>query len=95
MEDLPHVVPNAIKALPADLEDRLSFATQDFLQPQAVGKTADAVLLRWVLHNWHDVYCERILRALIPVLKPGTKVLIYEYVLDDAPVLDQAGRFGL
>ena len=95
VEDLPHVVPNATKALPTDLKDRLSFTVQDFLQPQAVGKTADAILLRWVLHNWHDVYCAQILRALIPVLKSGTKILIYEYVLDDAPVLDQAGRFGL
>lgn len=95
VEDLPHVVPNATKALPAELSSRLSFVVQDFLQPQAVERTADAVLLRWVLHNWHDVYCERILRALIPVLKAGSKVLIYEYVLDDAPVLDQTGRFGL
>ena len=95
VEDLPHVIPNAIKALPTELQDRFSFEVQDFLQPQAVGKTADVVLLRWVLHNWHDIYCKQILRALIPVLKPGTKVLIYEYILDDAPVLDQAGRFGL
>ena len=95
VEDLPHVVPNAIEALPTELNDRVSFTVQDFLQPQAVGKIADVVLLRWVLHNWHDVYCEQILRALIPVLKPGTKLLIYEYVLDEGPVLDQAGRFGL
>ncbi|RMZ91143.1 hypothetical protein DV736_g1598, partial [Chaetothyriales sp. CBS 134916] len=95
VEDLPYVVSNAIKALPAELQDRISFTVQDFLEPQVVGKTADAVLMRWVLHNWHDVYCVQILRALIPVFKPGTKVLLYEYVLEDSPVLDQASRFGM
>lgn len=99
VQDLPHVVPGATQALPEEFKGRISFQVQDFLKPQpavsADQPAADAVLLRWVLHNWHDAYCVQILRALIPALKPGAKILVYEYVLDDAPVLDQSGRFGL
>jgi hypothetical protein len=50
----------------------------DFFEPQTV--VADIYLLRWILHNWSDKHCVRILRALTPALKPGARIVINEDV---------------
>jgi hypothetical protein len=47
----------------------------DFFTPQVV-KDADVYLYRWIFHNWGDDQSVEILRAAIPALKPGAKVLI-------------------
>lgn len=95
VQDLPHVVPAAREDLPAELQGRVEFEVHSFLEPQASEDPApDAFLLRWVLHDWPDAYSVRILRALVPAMRPGARVLIYEYVLADEPVTDLAGRFG-
>ncbi|KAL8805329.1 MAG: hypothetical protein Q9182_002003 [Xanthomendoza sp. 2 TL-2023] len=52
----------------------------DFFQEQPI-KGAEIYTLRWILHDWSDKYAARILRALIPALKPGAKVLVLESVL--------------
>ena len=95
VQDLAHVVPTAREELPAELAGRVEFMIHDFFKPQPPQSTPDAFLLSWILHNWPDEYCVRILRALVPVLRPGNRVLIYEYVLADEPVRDLEGRFGL
>jgi hypothetical protein len=59
-------------------ESRISFMPHDFFNTQPV--TADVYLLRWILHNWSDKYCVRMLRALIPALKPGAKIVVNEDV---------------
>jgi hypothetical protein len=64
---------------------RVSFMSHDFFTPQTV--VADVYLLRWILHNWSDKYCVRILRALIPALKPGARVIVNE---DVRPAFDSA-----
>lgn len=38
-------------------------------------------MFRWILHNWPDAFAVRILRALIPGLKPGAKVLIVDEIV--------------
>lgn len=48
---------------------------------------ADAYLFRWILHNWPDKYCVKALRALIPALKPGARVLIAEFVMPPSGVV--------
>ena len=52
----------------------------DFFEEQPV-KGADVYLLRWVLHDWSDSYAVRILRALIPALNKGARVILNETVL--------------
>lgn len=47
----------------------------DFFAPQPV-KGAELYLYRWILHDWPDKYCIKILQALRPALKHGAKVLI-------------------
>ena len=95
VQDLPHVVPSARDELPAELKGRVEFAVHSFLERQKLSTSPDAFLLRWILHDWPDAYCVRIMQSLVPAMRPGTKVLIYEYVLDDAPVRDLNGRVGL
>ncbi|KAF2236496.1 putative O-methyltransferase [Viridothelium virens] len=64
------------------LEGRIRFMAHNFFQPQPV-KGADAYILRWILHNWPDKYCLKILRNLIPALKTGARILINESCLPE------------
>jgi hypothetical protein len=93
VQDLAHVVSQAPSLLPDDLKDRINFVEHDFFTPQTMEPPA-AFVLRYILHNWADKYATRILRNLIPAMRKGTKILIYEYVLEDGPVTDLSGRFG-
>lgn len=94
VQDLAHVVSQAPAQLPSDLKDRIEFVEHDFFKPQTIDPPPAAFLLRYVLHNWADKYAARILQALVPAMRKGTKVLIYEYVLEDGPVTNLSGRFG-
>jgi O-methyltransferase domain len=89
VEDSPDVVVQGQGALPADLRRRISFQAHDFFQEQPV-KGADVYLLRLVLHDWSDKYSKMIIKALIPALKPGAKVVINDRVIPgrgEAPYL--------
>ncbi|KAF1985436.1 S-adenosyl-L-methionine-dependent methyltransferase [Aulographum hederae CBS 113979] len=68
--------------LTSDLEDRVSFIQHDFFKPQPV-KDADVYLLSLILHNWPDKYSVEILRALVPALKPGARVLVSERLIPE------------
>ncbi|OQE40150.1 hypothetical protein PENCOP_c006G05583 [Penicillium coprophilum] len=61
----------------------VSFMPHDFFNEQPI-KDADGFMFRWVLHNWPDVYVQRILRALIPSLKPNTKIIIFDEIMPPA-----------
>jgi hypothetical protein len=56
----------------------MSFQVHDFFKPQPV--QADIYLIKIVLHDWPDAECIKILRALVPALKPGSKVVFIDYV---------------
>ncbi|KAI1130877.1 O-methyltransferase-domain-containing protein [Nemania abortiva] len=93
VQDLAHVVSQAPSLLPSDLEDRVEFVEHDFFTPQSMEPPA-AFIMRYVLHNWADRYATRILQSLVPAMRKGTKVLVYEYVLEDGPITNLSGRFG-
>jgi hypothetical protein len=61
--------------------DNVSFMTHDFFTPQPI--QADVFFFRKVFHDWSDAYCQQILRALGPALKPGVKLMINDIVLPD------------
>ncbi|MCJ1311317.1 hypothetical protein MMC25_004988 [Agyrium rufum] len=82
VQDRPEVVAEGKAKLPPELQDRISFMEHDFFHTQPV-VGADVYFLRWVLHDWPDKYAIRILRALIPALKPGARVLLNEFVLPE------------
>ena len=82
VQDLPEVAAKASKSVPPELAHRVSFMPHDFFTQQPV-VGADMYLFRWVMHDWSDKYAINILRALIPALKYGARVVINEFVLPE------------
>lgn len=76
VQDMEKMVEDANAHVPAELKDRFKFMVQDIFAPQSV--EADVYFFRWVFHNWTDKYCALILKALIPALKPGARIIINE-----------------
>lgn len=76
VQDLPEVVANCEEE--ADLN--VKFMAHSFFDEQPV-RHADVYLLRWILHNWPENHCIKILRALIPALKQGSKIVIMDFVM--------------
>ena len=79
VQELPDIVENLKGEVPADLADRVEFMAHDFFEPQPV--EADVYFFRQIFHNWPDPSCVKILRALIPALKPGAKVVANDHLV--------------
>lgn len=75
--------------------ERVEFRVHDFFTEQPV-KGADVYVLRQILHDWSDEYAAGILRAFIPALKKGAKVVINDVMLPEPGQVDlfqeRAGR---
>ncbi|KAL9105253.1 MAG: hypothetical protein Q9187_008747, partial [Circinaria calcarea] len=82
VQDKPEVLADLATVVPTDLKDRLKFMAHDFFAEQPV-HNADVYLFRWIFHDWPDKYSIRILKALIPALKEGARIVIHEYVLPE------------
>ena len=82
VQDQPEVVREGRSKLPKGLQDRVAFMEHDLFSEQPV-TSADVYLLRWILHDWPDAYAMKILRALVPALKSGSRVCICEQVLPE------------
>ena len=76
VQELPQFVANSKEEEGIDGK----FMGHDFFEEKPV-HGADVYLFRWTLHNWPDKYCIKVLKALIPALKPGARVLISEFVV--------------
>ena len=81
VQDLPKVIEDAEKKMPAELADRVTLMAHDFFTDQPV-KDADVYYFRWILHDWSDKYCIKILKSLIPALKPGARIMFSERCLE-------------
>ncbi|RYP60843.1 hypothetical protein DL771_010354 [Monosporascus sp. 5C6A] len=88
VQDLEPVVKAAEERVPADLANRVKFMTHDFFMEQPV-RGADVYFFRWILHNWSDKYCIKILRNLIPALKTGAKIVLNDNVLPKPGVMSR------
>lgn len=82
VQDMPKVQAVFEKNLAAEpaLASRVSFQLHDFYQPQPV--QADIYLIKLILHDYSDAEAIRILRALVPALKPGARIIFIEYIGD-------------
>ena len=80
VQDLPESV--ASSTVPAELEGRVSFMAHDFFTEQPI-KGAEIYFFRWIFHDWSDEYSRRILRCLIPALKPQAKIVIQDSVVPE------------
>ena len=76
VQDLASVVE---KADSKAVNSRLVFQSQDFFQPNQE-KNADVYLFRWILHDWPDREAQSILRALVPALKSGARIVVNDNV---------------
>ena len=82
VQDRPEVIADKEATVPMELRNRVTFMAHDFFTQQPV-KNADVYLLRWILHDWPDKYAIQILKALVPALKPGGKVLVNEFLVPE------------
>ena len=90
VQDLPSTTLDAEPApsyvLPEDMKARVRIMEHDFFNPQPV-EGADVYLFRFVFHNWSDGYCVKILRALLPAMRPGVKVVVNDHCMPEAGAL--------
>ena len=80
VQDLPGTI--ATIKIPLELEGRVKCMAHDFFKEQPI-KDADIYFFRWIFHDWSDELSTRILRCLIPALKPGAKILIQDSVVPE------------
>jgi predicted O-methyltransferase YrrM len=91
--DLPHALPGArAAAVERGLDDRFTAVAGDFFKEVPPG---DIMLLKFILHDWSDEECVRILSNCRDALRPGGRIVITEIVIDDhapgiAPLMDIA-----
>ncbi|KAL8945938.1 MAG: hypothetical protein Q9222_007595, partial [Ikaeria aurantiellina] len=96
VQDQPDTVAQARKELPTDLETRVEFQEHDFFTPQPL-RGKQVYLMRWILHDWSDGYCVRLLRNLVPALEdhPDSRIMVYEFLMPDKPVTKLSESFGV
>ncbi|CAI4211359.1 unnamed protein product [Parascedosporium putredinis] len=82
VQDLQRTIDTAPKPLHAEeqVAERIELVAHDFFTEQ-VAKDADVFYFRWIFHNYSDPYAIKILRSLIPALKPGAKIVINDHCL--------------
>jgi hypothetical protein len=91
--DQPHVVPGAqAAAAAAGLGDRFRAVGGDFF---GAVPAADYYLLKWILHDWPDRECVRILRNCREAGGPGAGLLVVEALISDAGEPDQVALFDM
>ncbi|KIW08680.1 uncharacterized protein PV09_00631 [Verruconis gallopava] len=87
VQDLPKVVANGPEKIPPEFADRIKFEAHDFYTEQTQ-KGADVFFFRWICHNQSDKYGVKMLKALIPALKPGARIVISDNCLKPVGELD-------
>jgi hypothetical protein len=81
--DLPEVLAVTRERIEADgLSDRLETETADLFEG-AYPKGADVLTLSWILHDWNDEKCARILGHCFEALPSGGVLLISESVMNE------------
>jgi hypothetical protein len=72
----------------AGVADRCQFVAGDFFE--AIPPGADAYLLKFILHDWEDEKCARILQSCRAAVHSGARILLLESVLppDGGPLTD-------
>lgn len=81
VQDSAMIIEGAEADVPAELKGRVEFQNHDLFEQQTV--KADVYFLRMVLRNWGDKYAVNALKAQIPALRPGAKILIQEVVMPE------------
>jgi hypothetical protein len=72
------------------LLDRVELVPGDIFAPLEV--TADLYLLKWILHDWDDATCTRLLKSIAATMPRGTRLAVIEG-MQEANVVDP--RFSM
>ncbi|KAI0320877.1 S-adenosyl-L-methionine-dependent methyltransferase [Amylostereum chailletii] len=88
LQDLPNVVEQAQgfwrDGCPEAIQERrIQFTPLNFFE-QSPEKNQDVYYLKQVFHDWPDEQCRMIIRNIRKVMKPGSRLLIHDYVLRKA-----------
>jgi hypothetical protein len=85
--ELPHAVPGAeAEAKSRGLEGRFTSVAGDFFDAVPEG---DLHLLKYILHDWDDESCVRILRQCRQAMRPGARIAVVDMV-----IAEQDSGFG-
>ncbi|KAL8911226.1 MAG: hypothetical protein Q9171_003573 [Xanthocarpia ochracea] len=79
VQDYKYTVEEGVAQLPSELRGRVEFLPHDFFNPQPTA--ADVYILRHICHNWSTENCAKIIREIIPMLKPTNRILLIEVVV--------------
>ncbi|PWN26362.1 S-adenosyl-L-methionine-dependent methyltransferase [Jaminaea rosea] len=66
---------------PPQVAERVTFQAHSFFEPQPE-QISDVYLMRFILHDWADADCLKILSALRSSVKAGTTLLVAEILID-------------
>ncbi|WP_330926501.1 methyltransferase [Candidatus Sororendozoicomonas aggregata] len=82
--DRPEVIDQALPLLTKlGVADRVETVAGDFFEHIPSG--ADAYIMKHVLHDWDDKHCMMILNNCHNAMKPNSRLLVVEAVMDDGP----------
>jgi hypothetical protein len=84
--DLPEVIDDAREAVTAEgMVDRIQLTGGSFFD--AVPVAADAYIMKYIIHDWDDERCVKILQNCKENLAPDGKILVVEHIVpeDDQP----------
>jgi hypothetical protein len=78
--DLPHCEEGAVNNLTASgVADRCRFIGGSFFE--AVPAGADAIIMKYIIHDWNDERCVQIMRNCHRALKPGARLLVVDRIV--------------
>ncbi|GLU19192.1 hypothetical protein SLE2022_354550 [Rubroshorea leprosula] len=77
--DLPHVIKNG-SPFPG-----VEFIGGDMFTKVPQGQT---IILKWILHNWDDDHCLKLLKNCYDALPDSGKVVVMEFLAPESPVSD-------
>jgi ubiquinone/menaquinone biosynthesis C-methylase UbiE len=86
--DLPHVVAGALPRIELEgMNDRCETVGGNFLETAPAG--GDIYMMKYIIHDWDDERCLRILQHCRRGMNPGGRVLVIDSVLppDDSPYM--------
>ncbi|KAH9897437.1 sterigmatocystin 8-O-methyltransferase [Xylariomycetidae sp. FL2044] len=83
VQDAAAIIEGAEAAVPAPCQGRVRFVKHELFETQTV--RADVYFFRMVLRSWGDKYAVAILKAQIPALRPGAKILIQDACMPGGP----------
>ena len=77
--DLPSAIEHACQRIEPQFRDRLQLVAGDFFS--AIPEGGDGYILKAVLHDWQDEDCIRILQRCRQVMKPASKLILIEPII--------------